>query len=97
MPARDVATIGLWACAALLGAASCGRGPGSGEDPRVTTLGKVEVTARLVEIPEGAIFRRDLYDYATVLEYRVLRVHRGTVAGETILVAHYNQIGRAHV
>jgi hypothetical protein len=35
------------------------------------------VTAQLVEVPEGAIFERDLYDYATILRYRVLKVHRG--------------------
>jgi len=48
------------------------------------------VTAKLVEIPEGAIFKRDLYDYATVLKYLVLEVHRGKVDGQTIYVGHYN-------
>ena len=38
-----------------------------GIDANVTTRGGIEVTAKLVEIPEGAIFKRDLYDYATVL------------------------------
>ena len=52
--------------------------------------GSIEVTARLVEIPEGAIFKRELYDYATVLKYQVLQVHRGKVEGETIFVGHYN-------
>ena len=52
---------------------------GEGEDPQVRTLGTIEVTARLVEIPEGAIFQRDLYDYATILKYEVLSVHRGAV------------------
>jgi hypothetical protein len=50
-----------------------------GKDPQVTTLGSIEVTARLVEIPEGAIFKRDLYNYATILKYEVLKVHRGEV------------------
>jgi hypothetical protein len=50
----------------------------------------VEVTARLVEIPEGAIFQRDLYDYATILQYEVLEVHRGEGPGKTIFVGHYN-------
>jgi len=77
-----------------LACASCGREAGapplSGEDGNVTTLGTIEVTARLVEVPGGAIFKRDLYNYATVLKYEVLRVHRGTVAGKTIYVGHYN-------
>ena len=46
--------------------------------------------AKLVEIPDGAIFQRDLYDYATVLKYRVLMVHRGEVKGDTIYVGHYD-------
>jgi hypothetical protein len=43
-----------------------------------------------VEIPEGAIFKRDLYDYATVLKYEVLTVHRGAVKDPVIYVGHYN-------
>jgi hypothetical protein len=53
-------------------------------------MGSVEVSARLVEIPEGAIFKRELYNYTTILRYRVLEVHRGEVEGETIYVGHYN-------
>jgi hypothetical protein len=60
------------------------------EDYPVTTLGSIEATARLVEIPEGAIFKRELYNYATVLKYQVLEVHRGQVAEPAIYVAHYN-------
>ena len=48
------------------------------------------MTARLVEIPEGAIFERPLYNYATVLKYEVLEVHRGKVKGQIIYVGHYN-------
>jgi hypothetical protein len=59
-------------------------------DPQLASQGTVEVTAELVEIPEGAIFKRDLYDYATILKYRVMRVHRGEVSGDTIYVGHYN-------
>lgn len=60
-------------------------------DPHFATNGVLEVTARLVEIPEGAIFRRDLYDYATVLKYEVVTVHRGPAAPGAILwVGHYN-------
>ncbi len=57
---------------------------------KVSQLGSIEVTARLVEIPEGAIFKRDLYDYATVLKYEVEQVHRGTLPEKTILVGQYN-------
>ncbi len=59
-------------------------------DPHLATNGTIEVTARLVEIPQGAIFKRDLYDYATILKYKVLKVHRGQVQGDTIYVGHYN-------
>src|SRR5207302_575767 len=61
-----------------------------GIDANVTTRGGIEVTAKLVEIPEGAIFKRDLYDYATVLKYQVVEVHRGKVDGPTIYVGQYN-------
>ena len=73
---------------------SCGVKPVGGEhgesDTHVSTNGTVEVTARLVEIPKGALFTRDLYDYATVLKYEVLAVHRGEVDGDTLYVGHYN-------
>lgn len=68
-----------------------GASSNAGEDPQVKSLGAVEVTARLVEIPDGAIFQRDLYDYATILMYEVVSVHRGAVEkGATIYVGHYN-------
>ena len=68
-----------------------GASANAGEDPQVKSLGTVEVTARLVEIPDGAIFQRDLYDYATILKYEVLAVRRGAVEkGATIYVGHYN-------
>lgn len=73
---------------------SCGRAPDGASpvasDPHLATNGTVEVTAQLVEIPEGAIFKRDLYDYATILKYRVVKVHRGQVDGDTLYVGHYN-------
>lgn len=61
-----------------------------GDDAQVTTLGSLEVTAQLVEIPEGAIFKRDLYNYATILKYKVLQVHRGALQSGVIYVGHYN-------
>jgi hypothetical protein len=73
---------------------SCGHKSGpstaAGPDPSLATNGTFEVTAQLVEIPEGAIFKRDLYDYATILKYRVVKVHRGKVDGNTLYVGHYN-------
>lgn len=60
-------------------------------DPQLAARGTVEVTARLVEVPDGAIFQRDLYDYATILKYEVAEAHRGSLAkGATIYVGHYN-------
>ena len=59
-------------------------------DPELSRRGTIEVTAKLVEIPEGAIFERELYNYATVLKYDVLETHRGKVKGKTIYVGHYN-------
>jgi hypothetical protein len=74
---------------------ACGKNPAgtaTGEsDPRLATNGTVEVTAKLVEIPEGAIFKSDLYNYATVLKYQVLKVNRGKVAdGSIIYVGQYD-------
>lgn len=60
-------------------------------DPHFATNGVLEVTARLVEVPEGAIFQRELYDYATVLKYEVVTVQRGAVTpGTVVWVGHYN-------
>lgn len=86
---------GLLACLAPAAAiVSCRAGSGAagpaGQDANVTALGTIEVTARLVEVPKGAIFKRDLYDYATVLNYQVFQVHRGQVHAGTIYVGHYN-------
>jgi len=88
----------IWAAGLALLAcwcASCGKAPDGAAPgataPQLATNGTVEVTARLVEIPEGAIFQRDLYDYATVLKYQVSKVHRGSVPeGEILYVGHYN-------
>jgi hypothetical protein len=85
------AGVALVLCGWFLSA--CGpkpKGVNGVNDPHLATNGTVEVTAKLVEIPEGAIFKRDLYDYATILKYQVLKVHRGTVDGDTVYVGHYN-------
>ena len=65
-------------------------GPAAAVDPHLQTNGTFEVTAKLVEIPEGAIFQRELYDYATILKYEVVKVHRGEIKGSTIYVGQYN-------
>ena len=91
---RRQAALGSVLALGMLLCVSCGKTPdppaAAGADAQVTTLGSIEVTARLVEVPEGAIFRRELYNYATVLKYQVLQVHRGSLTGTTILVGQYN-------
>ncbi|MCI0537259.1 MAG: hypothetical protein L0Z50_18755 [Verrucomicrobiales bacterium] len=94
-PTNLLRTIAASAGLAMIVLASCGQNPtGSGSaanDSNLTTNGTIEVTAKLVEIPDGAIFKRDLYDYATILKYEVVNVHRGMVEqGATIFVGHYN-------
>lgn len=88
-----VLSLSLLVLAALF-SVSCGRSGGppadAGRDANVASLGTIEVTAQLVEIPEGAIFKKDLYDYATILKYKVLKVHRGELKTETIYVGQYN-------
>jgi hypothetical protein len=77
----------LW----ILALASCGKadaGPTAAASPS-STLGTVEVTAELVEIP-GEFPQKKLYDYVYVMKYRVLRTHRGKVEGDEILIGHYN-------
>ena len=73
----------------LLLSASCAKKVDTGEDPNVTTRGSIEVTARLEEI-RGELIDDPMYDYAHVMKYKVLQVHRGQVDQETIYVGHYN-------
>jgi len=78
----------------VLVSASCQKpadeAPAATTDVQLGTRGTVEVTAQLAEIPEGAIFKRDLYNYATILKYQVLSVQRGAVDSDCIYVGHYN-------
>ncbi|MCX7043953.1 MAG: hypothetical protein NTX50_00510 [Candidatus Sumerlaeota bacterium] len=72
---------------------SCDRKTGVSQaapDPQLQSHGSIELTAQLLEVPEGAIFKRDLYDYTTILKYKVLKTHRGAVKGEVIFVGHYD-------
>ena len=70
---------------------SCAEKVGTGEDAQVTTLGSIEVTAELAEI-RGEFVDKPLYDYAFIMKYHVLQVHRGAVAGDFIYVGHYNPL-----
>ncbi|MBN2317351.1 MAG: hypothetical protein JXM79_25735 [Sedimentisphaerales bacterium] len=76
-------------CFILFNCTSCAKKSDTGEDPKVTTLGSIEVTAELVEIP-GEIRNDPLYDYAHVMKYKVLTVHRGTLEKDTLYVGQYN-------
>jgi len=58
-------------------------------DPELAKRGSLEVTARLDEI-RGDLVDRPLYDYAFVMRYTVLEVHRGQLNQKTIYVGHYN-------
>jgi hypothetical protein len=70
---------------------ACSRKTTDGVDPKVTTLGSIEATGRLVEIL-GTFPPNDLYDYVYILKYKVLETHRGKVDGESILVGQYNPL-----
>lgn len=76
---------------AVLLTLSCGSPAGTGEDPQVASMGNFEVTAELVEIPEP-FPDIPLYDYAYVLKYRVIEVHRGGIGSPEIYVGHYNPL-----
>jgi hypothetical protein len=75
----------------LLAAGLQGCGGTPPPDPRVHELGTVELTARLDDIT-GDFPSNDLYDYAYVMRYTVLEVHRGEVQDDTIFVGHYNPL-----
>jgi hypothetical protein len=68
---------------------SCAKKADTGQDDNVRTLGSIEVTARLLEI-RGQLKNDPLYDYAHVMRYKVLKVHRGKLDKDVIYVGHYN-------
>ena len=74
-------------CLILFNCTSCAKKTDTGADPKVTTLGSIEITAELVEIP-GEIRNDPLYDYAHVMKYRVLAIHRGVLEEETLYVGN---------
>jgi hypothetical protein len=84
---RSVAAI----VALALSLTACSKRPAEEVDVEVSTLGTAEVTAQLVEIP-GAFPPNDLYNYAYVLKYKVLKTHRGSVPEAEILVGQYNPL-----
>ena len=88
---RQVRFVLLVSLAALIALAACSKSPTNELDSQVTTLGTAEVTAQLVEIP-GPFPPNDLYNYAYILKYKVLKVHRGSVPATEILVAQYNPL-----
>ncbi len=85
--------LGRWgiAIAFTLVLAGCG-GPEKtdGADDKVTTMGSVEVTAKIVDIT-GEFPPNDLYDYAYVMKYEVLQTHRGE-APQILYVGQYNPL-----
>ena len=54
---------------------SCSKKPDTGRDAKVTTLGSIEVTAKLLEV-KGDLPDIAMYDYAFVIKYEVLRMFR---------------------
>ena len=70
---------------------SCTGKPKMEEDLNLSKLGSIEVTAQLVEIPEK-FPDIPLYDYAFVLKYKVLKIHRGEIGLDIIYVGQYNPL-----
>ena len=69
--------------------ASCAKKTEPAVDPNVATRGSIEVTAQLEEI-RGDLIDDPMYDYAHVMKYKVVQVHRGKVDKDVIYVGHYN-------
>ncbi len=88
---NSIRLIGLIGPICMFGLVSCGGGQVTGEDANVTTLGRVEVTAELLEYP-GELVDKPLYDYLFVFKYKVLEVHRGGLSADTIYVGQYNPL-----
>lgn len=86
---RSGALLAILILAVAIGA--CSKSPSNEVDAQVTTLGTAEVTAQLVEIP-GPFPPNDLYNYAYVFKYKVLKTHRGSVPEGEIFVAQYNPL-----
>ncbi|HOZ49482.1 MAG TPA: hypothetical protein PLO37_16110 [Candidatus Hydrogenedentes bacterium] len=74
-----------------IGLVACSKAPSTGVDDKLSTVGEFEVTAELAEI-RGEFVNKPMYDYAFVMKYKVLAVHRGTIDGECIYIGHYNPL-----
>jgi len=48
-----------------------------------------EITAKLINIPEGSIRNDPLYRYAAVFKYEIIEQHAGTPLPSPIYIAHY--------
>lgn len=83
---------------AVLVLLACGKKEKESGVPAVPPVaGDLVLTAELLEIP-GPFPSNDLYNYAYVMKYRVVKVHQGTYADGDILVGHYNpRLKRAEV
>ena len=89
-----------WLIAALLPLAACKEkadsgAPGAGAPStrnvpaKPPVEGKLVLTAELEEIP-GQFPPNELYNYAYVMKYKVLKVLQGSYSDPEILVGHYN-------
>lgn len=56
---------------------------------QVPVEGELAMTAQLMEIP-GSFPANDLYNYAYVMKYKVLKVTKGSYPDADILIGHYN-------
>lgn len=84
-----IVSTGILSLLVLAGVSCAKKGGAAGVDPNVTTRGSIEVTAELAEI-RGDLIDDPMYDYAHVMKYKVVQVHRGTVDKDVIYVGHYN-------
>ncbi len=71
--------------------ASCGKADVPAAPSEVSTLGTIEVTAKIADIT-GQFPPNKLYDYVYVMKYKVLKTHRGKIEGDEIFVGHYNPL-----
>lgn len=86
-----IAHMGLGGLLGALCLVSCGAQPDTGEDANVTALGRIEVTAELLDFP-GELVNKPLYDYTFIFKYKVRTVHRGDLPSDTIYVGQYNPL-----
>jgi hypothetical protein len=70
-------------------AAADGQGAAYTVPEKAPVAGELVLIARLAEIP-GSFPANDLYNYAYVMKYQVVKVVQGTYADADILVGHYN-------